>query len=50
MQKVNHRVQKAEALRELQAFTHEGVIEAEDLHYAARPTDALPHVRREGFG
>ncbi|MNO02587.1 hypothetical protein D3C81_2230440 [compost metagenome] len=44
-QEVEHGVDVAETLRELQPFTRQRVIETENLHHSARPADTLADVR-----
>ena len=48
-QEVQHRVDVADALRQLQPFTKQRVIKAEYLHHPARPADALADMRRQAL-
>ncbi len=49
-QEVQHRVGVAEALEQAQALAQQRVVDAEDLHHAARPADALVDVGAEAVG
>ncbi len=49
-QEMQHRVGIAEALEQAQALAQQRVVDAEDLHHAARPADALVDVCAEAVG
>ena len=46
---MEHRVDVAETLRQLEPFPYQWIIETENLHHAARPANTLTNVRRERF-
>ena len=46
-QEVEHGVDVAKTLRQLESFPDQGVIKTEDLHHAARPANTLTNVRRQ---
>ena len=50
MQKVQHGVEKAQALRQGEAAPQKRIIQAENLNHAAGPADALPDVGGERIG
>ena len=46
---MQHRVDVADALRQLQPFAKQGVIKAENLYHPAGPADALANMRRQAL-
>ena len=49
-QEVQHGVEVAEPLPQVEPLAKQGVVQAQDLHHAARPADALPYVGGETLG
>ncbi|MNH00155.1 hypothetical protein D3C79_593410 [compost metagenome] len=49
-QEVQHGVGVTQPLRQFQPLAEQRVIQPENLHHAARPTNALANVRRQAFG
>ncbi len=49
-QEMRHRVEVAQPLRRLQAARQQRVLDAQNLHHASRPADALPHMRAQPLG
>ncbi|KAG1305486.1 hypothetical protein G6F63_016595 [Rhizopus arrhizus] len=47
---MQHGVGIAEALEQAQPLAQQWVVDAEDLHHAARPADALVDVRAKAVG
>ena len=46
---MEHGVDIAQTLRQLEAFTQQRVIKTENLYHPARPANTLADMRRQGF-